>query len=434
MAYFGSLLLLGYLSSRKESTEGFLIADRRLKGFTSGASVLASKVGGGTIIVLIAYIYAFGISAFTYVLGTILGYILFIIFSKRLKKQAEKKKYYTLMDYFRYRFGTKNLSWLTILLLFANLTNLLMQIVAGGKIIEYIFGLSYLFSVMLVIGFILTYLALGGFKAVVYTDILQALMFVGLLVVISIFMSSQVSTMGSFDVLSPALIIGFFIMGILLPFSSQELWQRVYATKTEHVRTSLWVGTIGFFIAGMLLLVLGIAIKSLLPGVDPDVAILEAFFRYLTGIFKVLGVVALFAIIMSSADTWFFNCTSIILQDLFRVKNAIRKHFVLTFVGLSILMFVLAVFLKTLVDIAFMYAVAYVIVGFIVVLDLVFKLKREKMSLTFIFSTILYVFLLIISGLDPTYMVVGILIAPVSYWLSGIVSFFKSKLFKEVFS
>jgi len=64
--YFLLLLIVGFISSRKEDVEGYLIANSKLGAFASTASILASKTGGGTILVGIAYVIIFGSGALLY--------------------------------------------------------------------------------------------------------------------------------------------------------------------------------------------------------------------------------------------------------------------------------------------------------------------------------------------------------------------------------
>ena len=149
--YFILLLVVGYLSSRKDSLEGYLIADRKLGSVRSGLSIVASKIGGGTILVLSAFVYVFGPSAYWYVIGSACGYVLFIFFARHVKRMADKKKFYTLMDYVRYRFGDEGSTYFGVLLFFANLLNYIVQILGGGKIIQMVFGTSIEISIVLML-------------------------------------------------------------------------------------------------------------------------------------------------------------------------------------------------------------------------------------------------------------------------------------------
>jgi hypothetical protein len=47
--YFAVVIFLGFVASKKQSREGFLIADRNLRTFANSTSIVASKIGAGVL-------------------------------------------------------------------------------------------------------------------------------------------------------------------------------------------------------------------------------------------------------------------------------------------------------------------------------------------------------------------------------------------------
>jgi Na+/proline symporter len=54
--YFAVVIFLGFVASKRQSREGFLIADRNLKTFASSTSIVASNTGAGVIMTFVALV------------------------------------------------------------------------------------------------------------------------------------------------------------------------------------------------------------------------------------------------------------------------------------------------------------------------------------------------------------------------------------------
>jgi len=318
--YFVVVVVIGLWSSRKQTTESFLIADRKLGTFSSVATIVASKVGTFLLITYLAFVYTFGISAMWFFVGHIVGYILFYFFAKKLKRRADKRKYYTLSDYFLDRFGKKSSYIAASVTLIIYILSLGFGLVATTQILVSLTGIPYLVSLLIIASAIAIYLRAAGFKGVVATDIVQYISIIVLFLVLAIFLGGnfeyhpeqwQLLNVGVINVAS------FFLGGILLPFAFAELWQRVYAMRDKKVlKRTLVFSSISYFAIGLILSLIGIIIKVKLPGINPDMALVEGFKNLLpaNGIMG-LATIALFAAIMSSADTAFYTTSSIIVQD-----------------------------------------------------------------------------------------------------------------------
>ena len=91
--------------SRKESKEGYLIAERKLGAWSTMATINASKTGS-ILMIFVALVYLWGFAALWYFIGMVVGVLVFLPFALKLKDNS-KHKFYTLADYFRYNYGKK---------------------------------------------------------------------------------------------------------------------------------------------------------------------------------------------------------------------------------------------------------------------------------------------------------------------------------------
>jgi Na+/proline symporter len=347
--YLVIIILVGILSMRKSSSEGFLIADRGLNTLTNAATIIASKTGAGTILTFVALVYLYGISVILLPIGASLGYIFFMFFAVRLKEFSSGKDFYTLSDYFFHKYGKAAGFISAALVIVVVLVALFSQFIAGAKILAELTTLSYSTSLLILCITVMIYTVIGGFKAVVFTDIIQLLIILILLGLLGYLMTSSsifslISASIAVDQTPPLkTILGFFMIGILMPFFSAELWQRVYAAKDiQTVRKSLIISAIVFPIIGVLISIIGLSISAELHGIDPDMALVKGFTNILPPEFFGLGLIILFASIMSSADSYLFVGVSVLLQDYYARFTTINKNKLVRLFRYTIVFFVIA--------------------------------------------------------------------------------------------
>lgn len=322
IAYFLIVLAVGYLASRRKTKEGFLIAERKLGVFSSMATINASKTGS-ILMIFTALVYLYGFSAMWYFIGVVTGYIVFIFFADNLKNSS-KGRYYTLADYFLHKYGRKAalLASLLTIIIMAGLG--ILNLIAGAKIFQIFGGLTFTLSALLIAGVILVYLLLGGFKSVVKTDILQYGIMVILVVFLAAILFGGVSIPAAewnLTSAGPATIFGFLLIGIVFPFASPDLWQRVYAAKdVKTFRKGMILSIVIYIFVALMLALVALSVKTQLPGIDPDTALVSGFSLLLGPGLAGLAIVMLFSALMSTADTFFFTASSAVSQDF------LKKH------------------------------------------------------------------------------------------------------------
>ena len=114
--YFLVLLYIGYKVSRKQKDEDYLIGERKISTFGTMATVNASKTGS-ILMIFVALVYLWGISAIWYFIGMMIGIFIFIPFAMKLKDNSNQR-FYTLADYFKYNYGSKVAKFVSIITIF----------------------------------------------------------------------------------------------------------------------------------------------------------------------------------------------------------------------------------------------------------------------------------------------------------------------------
>jgi solute:Na+ symporter, SSS family len=189
--YFLVMLGIGLYSFKQSSTdvEGYMLGGRSLSPKVTALSAGASDMSGWMLMGLPGAMYVSGLSSDWIAVGLAIGaYLNYLWVAPRLRIYTElAKNALTIPDYFANRFNDTShslrlISSIVIVIFFTLYTS--SGVVAGGKLFESSFGLSYEMGLYVTAGVVVAYTLLGGFMAVSITDFVQGcIMFVSLILV-----------------------------------------------------------------------------------------------------------------------------------------------------------------------------------------------------------------------------------------------------------
>ena len=189
--YFVVMLGIGIYAYRKSTSDvsGFMLGGRSLGPGVTALSAGASDMSGWMLMGVPGLMYTTGLSSVWISLGLAFGaYLNYIIVAPRLRTYTEvANDSITLPDFFENRFADHSrklriASSIVIIVFFTLYTS--SGIVAGGKLFESSFGLSYESGLYITAGVVVLYTLFGGFLAVSLTDFVQGcIMFIALVLV-----------------------------------------------------------------------------------------------------------------------------------------------------------------------------------------------------------------------------------------------------------
>ncbi|MEM1380502.1 MAG: sodium/proline symporter PutP [Pseudomonadota bacterium] len=189
--YFVLMLAIGLYAYRKSTSDsaGYLLGGRQLGPAVGALSAGASDMSGWILLGLPGAIFVAGLSEAWIAVGLVVGaFFNYLLVAPRLRVYTEQADdAITIPDFFEKRFDDQSrllrvLSSVVIILFFTVYTS--SGVVAGGKLFEASFGLSYHLGLFLTIGVVIAYTVFGGFLAVSLTDFVQGLiMFIALILV-----------------------------------------------------------------------------------------------------------------------------------------------------------------------------------------------------------------------------------------------------------
>ena len=222
--YFVIILIVGFWTGKGQQKEEFLISGRQLKSLQATSSIFSSRIGAAILLTYTALVYLYGFGAYWYFIGSVFGLFVFYFFGKKVKKLGDEQQFYTLPDFFFYLkgpFAGYLATLITIIIMFGWVV---LNFIAGAKLISEYTPISYNFSVIIVGVVILLYLIAGGFDAVVKTDVIQTIgIFLLFVLMMYLLISSDVKPkliVGELFAIPAKEIVSFFLAGFLA-----LLWQ-----------------------------------------------------------------------------------------------------------------------------------------------------------------------------------------------------------------
>ena len=307
--YVGLLIGFGFYRTKQSSKdpEEFLLAGRKLSlpGFV--VTLVATWYGG--ILGIGENTYSYGIQ--TWFIFGLPYYIFAILFAFLIAGRINETKFISIPDQFHGRFGKTAGVVSALYILF--LASPAPYILSIGILLQFTTGLSFGLSLLMATGLSLSYIWIGGFKAVVRTDGLQfGFMFVGFLLLLIFSMKSSgplselVLPVSHLNITGGAsiqyIVVWFFIA--LWTFVDPGFYQRCAAAKSPQTAKKGILISIGFwFIFDMLTLSTGLYAKALLTAGDPLFAYPRLGAMVLPPLAYGIFITGLLATIMSTIDS-----------------------------------------------------------------------------------------------------------------------------------
>ncbi len=392
----GYVLLLIIISAihthkqkRFNSTEDFLIADRRLSGSMSAFSIIASIIGGGTILTNSALTFKYGWYIVPFLSAFPLSILLFGFIAPKIHTKAKKEKWLTLYDFFQSRHGSIAKNIVAVLQIISIALMASVALIGGAKMLQILVGYNYNVSVILMAAIVGTYLVISGFSAVIKTDMIQAVFILVLFGALLAFTLIQplpnipYESM-NFEKMPIIICILMTIMGLLFAFGSEDIFQRVYATKNKKALRKAFTTTFILYVFFYACLAGSVfRFRALYPHITGDMAFLESINLIIPPSFQWLAAIAILSVLLSTIDTVVFNGVLNINKLIMDLKGTGADHKTLTRrirLGVPVfLLFVVSIslFIQSVVQTTFIYAVLNVCNAFIIVLSFLFP-KLDK--------------------------------------------------------
>lgn len=315
-------LLLKYLG--KSTVSMYCLNKRRTGTAMLVATSLATTIGGGVVVGLIAIGYEAGIVGFFIGLAYAIGLIIVAYFAPRIYEYATENNILSFPNFLNHRYyGEKRGAFnylVTLVNMFVFFFLLAAQFVAMAVLIKHVFGLHYSYALGISALVVVAYTTMAGLSGVFVTDAIQFVFIV--IITLVLFLPRALSLgAGNWGALPRTHLIGtgygaVFFVGLLFFIPAtivrMEIWQRILAAKTPSVaRRACMVTAFCLLPFYAIFPVIGMAVRAVgTELVKPDGAAYSFIGANFDGHLEGLIFVGILAALMSSADS-FLNLLAI---------------------------------------------------------------------------------------------------------------------------
>lgn len=342
--YLLVLLWVGLHVARSQKkhgeSESFMAGDRNMNLFQTTATTAATDIGGGFSIAMGGLGFTLGISGSWLIAISGLSIILasFLMVPK-VKRWADHVKGLTTGDLFEARFDRRTGTLAALVIGLAWFTFVGGQIIAGGKLLQVTLAMDLVLAIALAGFIILAYTAMGGLKAVIYTDVLQMIiLLVGVVFILvpiglvkvggwsgmveTLSANPETASMVEWDAIGWKQMLGWFFSIIPIWFISIAALQRIVAARDEKTarRAFLLTGVPiewPLFAIGSTLV--GLFARILVPELaDAELATPTMILTLLPAGVTGIVIAAYIAAVMSSADSCLIGPVVIFTNDIYR--------------------------------------------------------------------------------------------------------------------
>lgn len=342
VGYFLFIIGIGIWVSRRTNTgEDLFLAGRSLGWAAIGFSLFASNISSTTLIGLSGQAYQTGISVANYewMAAVVLVFMAIFFIPFYLRSRID-----TIPEFLERRFDARSRKYFSIVTIFLSIiVDTAGGLYAGAIVVNVFFPEIAIWQTILVLGiFAGLYTAAGGLKAVVYTDVVQAIVLLVGSTTIAYLMFAEFDFSWSAVLASvpegnlsmiqpiddPALpwlgtLIGVPILGFYYWATNQYIVQRVLGAR--DIKNARWGAMLGGLLKLPVLFIMvipGVMAFSVFPELtDPDMVFPTMVANMLP--IGVTGIVlaGLIAAIMSSIDSTLNSASTLITMDFIKPKN-----------------------------------------------------------------------------------------------------------------
>lgn len=354
IVYLLGIVLIGFQCSRSEAgAEGFFLAGRRIPWWVAGLSIFSTMLSAITYLTIPSKAYA---TDWTLLLVNMTVFAAAPLVAFRYLPVFRNNSVTTVYQYLAARFDRSVQQ-------FGSASFILLQLGRMG-IVLFLPALSLaavtpmdLYVCIVIMGLLATlYTALGGIKAVVWTDVLQTVVLLGgalaALAIMALHIDDGLAGLLStgyeagkfrwanwnFNLLTESILVvllGGFFTNALVPYTSdQAVAQRYLATPNEaDARRSLWLGVVMVLPATLLFLLLGTGLfvfyrahPELLTPLETSDQILAWFIAdQMPAGLAGLVIAGLFAASMSSLDSSMHSIATTIVTDWWKPASKLKN-------------------------------------------------------------------------------------------------------------
>lgn len=358
--YLLACLAIGYYASKKINMQTFMndyfVAGRTMTAWVMGLVAMSTLASGGVLIGTPSLAWGFGfVGGLWQTMAVSYSIVICGVLGKRISELSYRVKAISFSDLIRERYNDSVGVLSTIIILVVLFLFVGAQYIAAARVLEVVLGVDYRIGILLFGAILMIYLGLGGVRAQMLTNVMQAFLMLiaavlGCIAVLSATGGIAPITQSLFQQ-NPALLIPpgpnswlpipfYLSFGILLPIfggmGQPHVASRFFALgPKQNYRITMLVGGLITILWFVPLIIIGLGSRVLFPELaSPDFTFptvaLELFHPLIGGIL-LAGMVSS---MMSSVDAMLITCSATFTKDIYQRHSPKASNEMLRMAGI----------------------------------------------------------------------------------------------------
>ncbi len=323
-----------YTRRKRGTLEDYIVARNSQGAFGTILTLMASTLGAWILFSPAQAATWGGLAAVIgYALGSVSPRLVMIPLGKRMRELIPHG--HTLTEFLMARYGRPMYALALFIMLFYLFIALSAEVTAIAKLVTMLAPVPLWATAAIVMGTTLLYTSYGGLRSSIFTDQVQMMVIVPLLIALLVVgwqaAGGVTPTIEALQAKAPQLLdltdpigikagLTFFVAILLTGIFHQGNWQRIYAARDHRsMRNGFLLGgvLVGPFI--FLMGLFGLAFVGLAPGGDSSIALFSVIMPHAPAWFVIALIPLGLSLVMSTADTAISAVSSIIAVDLRRL-------------------------------------------------------------------------------------------------------------------
>jgi Na+/proline symporter len=393
LGYFGLLLLISWLTSKGADNASFFIGNRKSPWYIVAIGMVGASISGVTFISVPGWVISSQYAYMQMIFGYLIGYqvVIWVLLPLYYKLRLT-----SIYGYLNQRFGYWSYKSGAFFFLLSRTIGSAARLFLVSAVLQLTLfdalHVPFAINVMITIGLIWLYTFKGGIRTIIWTDSVQAFLFVAALIltVVLIMKDMNIGWSGMISQIREAGLgkmffwddfagdrkhfIKYFIGGIFIVITmtglDQDMMQKNLSCKTlkESQKNMTWFSlslvpiNLLFLTLGALLILFARSRNIDIPAASDSLFPMIATGGYLTPFISVIFILGLVAAAYSSADSAMTALTTSITIDILNKENApeevtrkvrYRVHIVLSLIFLLVILLFRALNNKSIIDTIF---------------------------------------------------------------------------------
>lgn len=337
LAYGAGLVVIGLLTARRvRGASDFFVAGRRFSGGMVFSTLLAANIGAGSTVGASGLGYRYGLSAWWWSGSAAIGCLfLGLAVAPRLYRLAAERGFLTVGDFLEARYDRSvrllvgSLLWVGTLLILAG------QLLAVAWALEVMLGLAKLWGCLVAGMMVVAYFSRGGLVSAVWVNLIELVV---LLAGFAVALPYAVAAAGGWGALrdaagdgqgasysrftgmgAPAL-LGLLVTLVPSFMISPGLVQKTWGARSAAAARGAALGNAAALaLFAFIPALLGMSVRALRPSLpNAELALPLLMAEILPAWLGALGLAALFAAELSTADAVLYMLSTSLAQDLYK--------------------------------------------------------------------------------------------------------------------